>query len=294
MTDDETPRRRRESIMSRSLRKARGEALDDDDFDDVLVDDDDDAYGPAPPRRVGPGGPVLVGGGGCSQGASYTILLIFSVVIIVFLFWSLLGSRFNPLQGLLPNVPAMFASPTPTIDTSRAAVIKRVQALNRLEASSYTVEKVIEAGVQGNMFQNLLFGDRLLLIANGTVVAGFDLSTLSEEDVTISEDGSTIVFHMPPPQVFDVSLDNNQTRVYDRQQGLLAAADKDLESQARQAAEAEILRSACEGGLMQRATADGQQAIEQLLHMVDFQQIEVIAAPVPPCPDYATLKSTAP
>ncbi len=293
MTDDERRGRRRETIMSRSLRKARGEELDDDDFDDVFEEDDDD-YGPVPAGRVARGPVLLGGGGGCSQGAAYTILVSLSVFIIVFLFWSLLGGTFNPLQGILPNVPAMFASPTPTIDTSRAAVIKRVRALNRLEASSYTVEKVIEAGVQGNMFQNLLFGDRLLLIANGTVVAGFDLSTLSENDVTISEDGRTIIFQMPPPQVFDVSLDNNQTRVYDRQQGLLAAADKDLESQARQAAEAEILRSACEGGLMQRATVDGQQAIEQLLSMVDFEQIEVVAAPVPACPDYATLKSATP
>lgn len=36
---------------------------------------------------------------------------------------------------------------------------------------------------------------------------------------------------------------------------------------------------------MQQATSDGQQAIEQLLSMLDFKQIVVIPAEVPPCPE---------
>ncbi len=63
-----------------------------------------------------------------------------------------------------------------TVRMSSQTVIKEIRALNRLETASYTIEKVIDAGTTGNRFSELLYGDRILLIAHGQVIAGFDLS----------------------------------------------------------------------------------------------------------------------
>src|SRR5687768_27092 len=101
-----------------------------------------------------------------------------------------------------------------TFTTSSQTVIKEMRKLNRLETASFTIEKVIDAGTNGNRFQQILFGDRILLIAHGEVLAGFDLSKLDEKDISI--DGQTLRMTLPPPQILSTSLNAENTRVYDR------------------------------------------------------------------------------
>ena len=120
-------------------------------------------------------------------------------------------------------------------NTSSQTVIKELRELSRLETASYTIEKVIDAGTSGNQLQETLFGDRILLIAHGDVIAGFDLATLDEKAVQV--DGTSLRMTLPPPQILSAHLDPSQTRVYDRKQGLLSRGDKDLESEARAEAE---------------------------------------------------------
>src|SRR5438128_2015826 len=72
-----------------------------------------------------------------------------------------------------------------TFTTNSQTVIKELRSLSRLETASFTIEKVIDAGTNGNQFQQILFGDRILLIAHGDVVAGFDLSTLTQKDISV-------------------------------------------------------------------------------------------------------------
>src|ERR1700760_4736280 len=73
-----------------------------------------------------------------------------------------------------------------------AAVIQQIRALNRWETASYTIQQVIDNGTTGNVFQQFLFGDRILLIAQGNVIAGFDLANLSQKSVTVHNQTITI------------------------------------------------------------------------------------------------------
>jgi len=126
-----------------------------------------------------------------------------------------------------------------------------------------------------------LLGDRLLLIASGDVIAGVDLAKLKDSDVTISSDGKTITLRLPPSEIFSKSLNNDRTRVYDRQTGIFAAENKDLETQARSEAEGEILQAACEGGVMQKSADEAQRAVEQFVRLLDFQVVNVIGTAGP-------------
>jgi hypothetical protein len=180
------------------------------------------------------------------------------------------------------------ATPQTTI-ISRDAVLERVRQVSRLETTIFTLERVIEAKQSDQFWPDWLRGERLLLIANGTVIAGVDLGQLKPEAVTVSPDGSAVTIDLPPVQIFNINsiLDNSKTRVYDRQTGIFAAPDQNLETQARQAAEGEILKAACHTGIMQRATDDAQHALAQLMELYDFK-VTVRAAPVPACPMAAT------
>lgn len=159
------------------------------------------------------------------------------------------------------------------IDSSRDAVIIQIRELSRLETASYRIEKIIEAGTSGNAIKEFLFGDRLLLIANGEVIAGIDLSKMEEEDIVI--DGKTIEVNLPAPEILVSRLDNEKTRVYDRDRGVLNISDKDLETEARNEAEQSIRRAACEGGIMQEASDNARVQLTSLLKAFEFETVIV-------------------
>jgi hypothetical protein len=163
---------------------------------------------------------------------------------------------------------------TPKITANRAAVIKQIQSLSRLETASFTIEKIIDQGTTGdNVFQRLLFGDKILLIAHGQAIAGFDLSLVSGKDIQI--DGKNLHVTLPKPQLLTVTLDNTQTRVYDRQRGILSAGENDLETQARIAAEKSIRVAACQGNILQQAAENARKQLTALFTSLGFETVTI-------------------
>src|SRR5690606_34661102 len=102
-----------------------------------------------------------------------------------------------------------------------------------------------------------LYGDRLLLIAHGHIRAGVDLSNIKPDNVKIS--GNSLTIQLPETEILSSELDTNKTTVYDRQHGLLNRGDKDLETQARQAAEKSIRSAACDADILGQAAKDAKE-----------------------------------
>lgn len=159
-------------------------------------------------------------------------------------------------------------------------VIKEITSLNRLETASFTIEKIIDAGTTGNRLQQFLVGDRLLLIAHGQVIAGIDMSKVKDEDVQV--EGQTLKMKLPPPAILVSRLDNEQTRVYDRQSGLFTRGDRDLESEARKEAEAVIRDAACKGGILTEASKNARNQLTALFKGMDFTTV-IIEIPEGTC-----------
>ncbi len=208
--------------------------------------------------------------------------VIFSLLVLIIIAGAVLLSSGQKEQdtGWLSLLTPM-ATPTPEI-ISGPAIVQQIQQVSRLETTIYTVERVIEASQLDPVWPDWLRGDRLLLIAYGQVIAGVDLGKMTEEDVVVAEDGRTVTITLPPAEIFTVDLDNSKTRVYDRQRGVFAPPNSDLESEARLAAEQEILAAACEDGILGRATVDAQRAMERFMELFDFRTV-INASPVPSC-----------
>ncbi len=279
--EGERPRRfrrrelRRESLIERRLRRARGE-----DVDDVI--EEEPLYLPYDPVRTMRYGVPLAGGGGCAATALYVALGAITVVLLLMLFWQQIVATFMP--NVLQQVLQVIATPTPTI-RDRGGAIQQMKNLNRLETQRFSIEWVVDASTKRGDPLDALLGERLLLIASGDVVAGVDLSKLTERDVIISPDGASITLTLPASEIFSARLNNERTRVYDRQTRLLTqltgGQDPNLETQARQEAERQILAAACENGIMQRAADEAKRSMEQFLRLLEFEQITVIATPGP-------------
>lgn len=159
---------------------------------------------------------------------------------------------------------------TPTIVADPVTIIRQVRNLSRLETASYTVEKVITAESGQGPFA-FLFGDRLLLVAHGQVIAGVDLGWMGEEDIIVAEEGKVVVT-LPPAEVLVVKLDNQDSYIFDRDTGLVGM-NPALESEARRAAEQEILNAALEDGILDMAQRNAEATVRQLILALGFREV---------------------
>jgi len=164
-----------------------------------------------------------------------------------------------------------FVGPESRILLNQASVVKEIKSLNRLETASFTLEKIIEGGVQGNAFQNILYGDKILLIAHAEVIAGFDLTKLKAGDVKVSD--TSLEIDMPSPEILVSRLDNEKTRVYDRKLGIFTKGDPQLESEARLAAEISIQQAACDAGILMVARANAEKQLTAMFTMAGFEKV---------------------
>ncbi len=194
-------------------------------------------------------------------------------------------TELNPFRQVeLPNPLA--AAPT-VISIDRPTVLREMRALDRWETAVGSYDQVITAGQEGGALYNFFRGDRLILIASGDVIAGFDLSRLRDEDVVVSEDGTSVIVTLPPSEILVSRLDNERTQVYDREVGIFTSGNPGLESEARRQAEQRIVERACETGLLKRAADEGERNMENLLRALGFREVTVNAQPGP-CPVVAT------
>jgi len=177
---------------------------------------------------------------------------------------------FQESNQKLQTQVAQVLHPTPTIMPDPVTIIREVRSLARLETIHYTVEKVITAEIgQGDL--KFLFGDRLLLVAHGYVIAGVDLAKLEDDDLEIK--GSTLYVNLPEPEIFVATLENDRSYVYDRDTGLLRREDLTLETLARQAAETEIRKAALEDGIIEQARTNAENYLDRLLRKLGYDEV---------------------
>ncbi len=165
--------------------------------------------------------------------------------------------------------------PTPTIIPDPITIVHAVRSLARLETIQYSVEKVIVAESGQGPF-GFLFGDRLLFIAHGTVIAGVDVEKLTPDDLRV-EDGVLYV-NLPEAEVFIAVLDNEKSYIYDRDLGILTRGNDGLETEARRAAEQEILKAALEDGILEQAQINAEAYLLRLFLSLGFPDVIFEAA----------------
>ncbi len=160
--------------------------------------------------------------------------------------------------------------PTPTVIPDPVTILREVRSLARLETVQYSMEKVITAEVsQGAL--GFLFGDRLLFVAHGEVIAGIDLEKLGADQMWV--ENGVLMVQLPEAEIFVATLDNQRSYVYDRETGILKRGDVTLESLARKAAEEEIEKAAIADGILDTAQKNAESYLYRLLRQLGFQEV---------------------
>ena len=183
----------------------------------------------------------------------------------------------NEVTSGLSTQVAIFLHPTPTVVPDPITVINQVRSLARLETIQYSVEKVISAET-GQGALSLLFGDKLLFVAHGVVIAGVDMEKLGPKDLWV--ENGVLYVRLPEPELFIATLDNDKSYVYNRETGLLTHGDINLETTARRAAEQEIEKAALEDGILEQAGQNAENYLYRLLRDLGYPEV-IFVKPTP-------------
>lgn len=209
----------------------------------------------------------------------FLVVAILSIMMVMMLFfaWALydmLQKTVSPVQSMTGELATQVSSvlnPTPTILPSPLTIIRDIRALARLETIQFTIEKVITAEKNQENILARLFGDKLILVAHGNVIAGFDLSKVGADQIEVKD--GVLFISLPEPEIFVAALDNEKSYVYNRDTGLLTKGDIHLESTARAAAEDAIETAAIEDGILELARQNGETYLSRLLSDLGYPNV---------------------
>jgi hypothetical protein len=183
----------------------------------------------------------------------------------------------NQANQALQTQVSNLLNPTPTIIPDPVTYINEVRALARLETIQYSIEKVV-TGETGQGTLGFIMGDKLLFVAHGTVIAGIDMSKLNPEDMRF--ENGVLTVRLPPAEVFIATLDNEKSYVYDRDTGILAKPDVNLETLVRQRAEEEILKAAIEDGILDQAQINAEAYLFKFFAALGFPNTIFVENPL--------------
>ena len=124
----------------------------------------------------------------------------------------------------------------------------------------------------GDVLERLFSGEEVLVIATGQVEAGVDLSEIDGGDVRV--EGETVTMRLPEPEILSASLDEETTRVYDRDfSPLNVRPDDDLVEEARLRAVEKIEETARQNGILRTAEGNPERSIRAFVTTLGFREV---------------------
>jgi hypothetical protein len=205
------------------------------------------------------------------KGGGFVTTLALALVIVVLSVGLGIGiSRFDFAERVPLIGPLLQERPART--TTSPVVVEGVRELDQLATVRVTESIIVTRESGGDVLDRLFSGEKVLLVATGNVEAGVDLSEVGEDDVRVEDE--TVTIRLPAPEVLSASLDEEATRVYDRDYSPLnLRPDDDLVEEARAEAEERIEAAARENGILGTAETNAEQSIRALVMALGFEEV---------------------
>jgi Protein of unknown function (DUF4230) len=172
---------------------------------------------------------------------------------------------------LLPIVGPLLGEKPPRTTTG-PVVVEGIQELDQLATVRWTESVPVTRETGGDILDRLFDGERVLVIATGEVEAGVDLGDIGKEDVSVNSD--TVTIDLPEPQILSASLDEEKTRVYDRDfSPLNVHPDDDLVEEARLQAVKKIRDAARENEILVTAEHNAEDSVRAFVTTLGFEEV---------------------
>lgn len=233
---------------------------------------------------------TIDGRGNPMRTMAYVFLILFLITAtIVLIGGAYLGitairgvkSVSNPVGEL---VRQLVVEATPVILPNPVVIVEEINSLARLETASYSFQDILQIERNKDMLWGI-FGESLLFVAYGDVIAGVDLAQMTADDLQVVSP-TKVVVHLPQPEIFLTDLDNDRSYVADRDIGLLTQGDSQLETLIRQEAEDRMVEAAVDNDILGMARQEAESFMTSFLEQLGFTEIEFTDSPPPPVTPY--------
>ena len=199
-----------------------------------------------------------------------TTLVLALVIVCVSVGLGVGISRFDFVRAVPILGPLLEEKPART--TTGPVVVEGVRELDQLATVRWTESVPVTRQSGGDVLDRLFSGEEVLVIATGAVEAGVDLSEIGKEDVRV--EGDTVTMRLPEPEILSSSLDEEKTRVYDRDfSPLNVRPDDELVEEARLRAIEKVEETARDNGILETAEANAENSIRAFITTLGFEEV---------------------
>ncbi len=203
-----------------------------------------------------------------SGGLGTTLVLALVIVVLS----AALGVGLARFGETLPLVGPLLGEKPPRTTTG-TVVVEGIRELDQLATVRWTESVPVTRESGGDVWERVFDGEKVLLIATGNVEAGVDLGDIREDDVSVK--GDVVTIDLPEAEILSASLDEETTRVYDRDfSPLNLHPDDELVEQARLRAVGKISASARENGILDTAESNAEESIRAFVTTLGFEKVK--------------------
>jgi Protein of unknown function (DUF4230) len=167
------------------------------------------------------------------------------------------------------------------VDRSTPPLLLALDDLSEYHAATAELQVVIDREVDTPWVPSVLSGERVSFLATGTADAYVDFEQLDEGAVTLSPDGSSATIVLPAPELAEVRIDPENSRVLDRDRGLaerIGSAFTDNpsdDSELYALAERRLATAAADSDVLERAEANTRDMLTTLAGSLGVEQVTV-------------------
>jgi Protein of unknown function (DUF4230) len=204
-----------------------------------------------------------------NKGGGLGTTLVLALIIVVL--GLVLGVGLARYGSLLPIVGPLIGEKPPRTTTG-PVVVEGIQELDQLATVRWTESVPVTRETGGDILDRLFNGEKVLVVATGEVEAGVDLGDIGKDDVSVNSD--TVTIDLPEPEILSASLDEEKTRVYDRDfSPLNVRPDDDLVEEARLQAVERIRDAARQNKILDTAERNAEASVRAFVTTLGFEEI---------------------
>jgi hypothetical protein len=206
---------------------------------------------------------------GNKDGGLGTTLVLALVIVVLGV---ALGVGLARYGSSLPIMGPLLGEKPPRTTTG-PVVVEGIQELDQLATVRWTESVPVTKETGGAILDRLFNGEKVLVIATGEVEAGIDLGDIGKDDVSVNSD--TVTIDLPKPEILSASLDEEKTRVYDRDfSPLNVRPDDDLVEEARLQAVEKIRDAARENKILDTAEHNAEDSVRAFVTTLGFEEVQ--------------------
>jgi len=167
------------------------------------------------------------------------------------------------------------------VDRSTPALLLALDDLSEYHAATADLQVMIDVEVDTPWLPSVISGERVHFLAMGTADAYVDFEALDAGAVTVSPDGESATIVLPAPELSEVRIDAQESRVVDRDRGLVERLGDAFQenptddSDLYELAERRLAAAAAESDVLERAETNTREMLTTLAMSLGVERVTV-------------------